>query len=110
MGERKLSESFRKIYDDVKEHIPFKTIYGVRIVDVWNEEYQIAAESKVGRVSNSLFTRFQAAKDKILLDKGIFKEVQWHFRVSPRTGKIGPTRALEENLLKKGIKIIKHFE
>lgn len=68
---------------------------------------QVGHESKVGRTSNGSFTRTQVAKDKELLQNTLKKQV-WHFYRSPVTGKVGPSKPLEKNLLQSGIQIVIH--
>lgn len=67
-------------------------------------------EVKVGRVSASIFTRAQVAKDTWLLKNRKVKRVHWNFYVSSRTGKVGPSRSLRKLLKKHGISYSIHRE
>ena len=63
-------------------------------------------ESKQGRVCLEKKIRRQIEKDAELLRKGDVTEVQWHF--FPGKSGFGPTPALEAELNRHGIKVIRH--
>ncbi|SFA43460.1 RHS repeat-associated core domain-containing protein [Anoxybacillus pushchinoensis] len=67
-------------------------------------------EVKVGRVSASIFTRAQVAKDAWLLKNRKVKRVHWNFYISSRTGKVDPSRSLRKLLKKHGISYSIHRE
>lgn len=67
-----------------------------------------AIEVKVGRVYNSAFVRAQVRKDAALVSDKYdvtIQSAEWHFYKSPITGKVGPSKKLEEFLDENGIKV-----
>jgi len=84
----------------------FDTSMGRRIIDAYNEETEVAAESKSGfvRYSDRIITQIE--KDgELLNDPDIpIKEYEWHFFRSPYTGRVGADPRVFELLEKYGIK------
>ncbi|HET8891811.1 MAG TPA: PKD domain-containing protein [Candidatus Angelobacter sp.] len=84
----------------------FETSRGARIVDAYNPETEVAAESKSGfvRYSDRIITQIE--KDgELLNDPDIpIKEYEWHFFRSPYTGRVGADPRVFELLEKYGIK------
>lgn len=115
-GERALAKIINGV--DVQNHksmnVTFKDsktgkiITERRIIDHFDERNQIAYESKVGYVTKSSFVRKQIAKDIELLKTRQLNKVEWHFFRSSKTGKCGPSKALEKYLEDNGIKVVIH--
>ncbi len=66
-----------------------------------------AIESKVGRTYASLSTLQQVRKDAEILNdpnSGV-NSIAWEFRISPQTGKVGPSPRLKTELEAAGIEI-----
>ena len=63
-------------------------------------------ESKVGRTGLTSRVRQEVARDIKILRSGQLDRIEWVFTRSPTTGKIGPTKALENVLNKHGIPIV----
>jgi hypothetical protein len=75
-----------------------------RFVDVLVEEEGLAIESKVGRTGANKRIREQIAKDKWILENSTkVSVIEWQFRRSGQTGKVGPTPKLERALNEAGI-------
>lgn len=85
--------ALRRIYGGAKTTI--RTESGlVREVD--NLVGRVAHESKVGYTSASSHVRDEFARDLQLLAEGEVDEVVWTFFRSPRTGKIGASKPLQD--------------
>lgn len=72
------------------------TSRGMRIFD--NVKNGKATEIKTGRTYNSKFVKKQVAKDVEAIRKGKIKSSHWRFEQSAKTGKLGPSKALEKTL------------
>jgi len=84
----------------------FRVTGGLRRVDVVKEGLNtVAIESKVGRTSLDSRVRQELARDVKLLRSGQVDKVVWEFSESAKTGKVGPTPALQRKLEKFGIEI-----
>ncbi|MDE6580965.1 MAG: DUF4225 domain-containing protein, partial [Duncaniella sp.] len=83
----------------------FNTDLGRRDVDVHVSETRTAIEDKTGEVCLSPRIQSQANKDISLLKSGQVNSVQWQFYPSPITGKVGPTKPLEQFLQQNNIGI-----
>jgi hypothetical protein len=83
----------------------FWTPHGTRRLDSLTPD-GMAIESKVGRTSASKRILDEVEKDLWLWRNGSKVEgVEWWFRRSPKTGKIGPSSRLLERLESAGIKV-----
>jgi RHS repeat-associated protein len=82
----------------------FRVPGGLRRLDVVDGTTGI--ESKVGRTSLTPRVRQEVARDIKILRSGQLDKIEWVFTESPTTGKIGPTKALENVLNRNGIPII----
>jgi hypothetical protein len=84
----------------------FRVTGGLRRVDVLKEGNEIVAiESKVGRTSLDSRIRQELARDVKMLRSGQVDRVVWEFSESAKTGRVGPTPALQQRLDKFGIEI-----
>ncbi|WP_051910629.1 hypothetical protein [Pectobacterium quasiaquaticum] len=82
----------------------FRVPGGLRRMDVVDGTTGI--ESKVGRTGLTSRVRQEVARDIKILRSGQLDRIEWVFTRSPTTGKIGPTKALENVLNKHGIPIV----
>lgn len=62
-------------------------------------------EVKVGLIGKGDRIRWEAIKDEILMREGKVITTTWVFFQNPLTGKIGPTKGLRAELIKRGIAI-----
>jgi RHS repeat-associated protein len=87
---------------------PFNTSSGPRIVDAYNPETEVAAESKSGFVQYSERIITQIEKDaELLRNPNVpIKEYIWRFYRSPYTGRIGADPRVLQLLEDNGIKWI----
>jgi RHS repeat-associated protein len=84
----------------------FRTTIGGRYVDQFVDG--IAHESKVGMTSLTEGIKVQIAKDVELMATGEIKGAVWHFFKSPKTGLVGATKPLLDELHKYGISYVIH--
>jgi len=82
----------------------FRVTGGLRRVDVLDGS--VAIESKVGRTSLTSVVRRELARDTKLLRTGQVDSVEWHFGISPTTGRGGPTGPLRNKLQRVGIPVV----
>ena len=82
----------------------YRVTGGLRRIDVVDGVTGI--ESKVGRTGITARVRQEVARDIKILRSGQLDQIEWVFTRSPTTGKIGPTKPLEDLLNKHGIPII----
>ncbi|EPD6619757.1 hypothetical protein ACSC89_004748, partial [Salmonella enterica subsp. enterica] len=82
----------------------YRVTGGLRRIDVLDGT--IGVESKVGRTGLTARVRQEVARDLKILRSGQLQSVEWVFTRSPTTGKIGPTKKLEDLLNRHGIPII----
>ena len=82
----------------------FKTSLGNRFIDQLSNG--IAHESKVGYTVLSTRIKTQILKDVELIQSRQIKASTWHFFRSSITGKIGPSKPLQDFLTKNGINFI----
>jgi hypothetical protein len=85
-----------------RREVTMATSLGTRRVDVTTPGRR-GIEVKSGRTSLTGDVRTQIAKDRELIRTGRLQSVEWRFARSPRTGKQGPTRPLEDELTRAGI-------
>ncbi|HEI2620398.1 TPA: RHS repeat protein [Escherichia coli] len=82
----------------------YRVTGGLRRIDVVDGVTGI--ESKVGRTGLTTRVRQEVARDIKILRSEQLDQIEWVFTRSPTTGKIGPTKPLEDLLNKHGIPII----
>lgn len=78
------------------------------MVDGYNKIDGIIYETKYGKASLSEFIKTEIERDALLLKNGEVNKVEWHFFVSEKTGKGGPTKPLLEALFEAGIEVVYH--
>ena len=86
----------------------FSTPFGNRVVDAYNANSGIIAESKYGYQAYSSFIQTEVARDAWLLQNGFVQEVQWHFYYSQVSDSIGGSYNLIRALLDAGIQVFYH--
>ena len=85
-------------------HEFFRTSLGNRFIDQFANG--IAHESKVGYTVLSKRIKIQILKDVELIQRGQINASTWHFFRSGITGRIGPSKPLQDFLTKNGINFI----
>lgn len=78
-----------------------------RLVDAL-DRYGVAHQAFLGYRTLDTSTRSQMEKDANLLKTGRVKGVIWHFYRKEKTGRIGPSASLVQELEKHGISIVLH--
>jgi len=78
-----------------------------RLVDAL-DRYGVAHQAFLGYRALDASTRSQLKKDAELLKTGRVKGVIWHFYRKEKTGRIGPSASLAQELEKNGISIVLH--
>jgi len=99
----------REEFSGKKKSIKINDELGERDIDCWTPD-GIARESKHGGpfdLSDSRI-KLEIKKDTTLLKQGKVKSVEWHFYRNPASPRYGPTDALEKELQKVGIKVVRH--
>ena len=88
---------------------PQRGTAGYRFVDSYNDATGVAAEAKTGYARLTPFVQRQIDKDKLLLAQGRVTKLEWHLYPSSRSGTVGPSRELLDELRNKGIDYIIHL-
>ena len=88
---------------------PQRGTAGYRFVDSYNAATGVAAEAKTGYARLTPFVQRQIDKDKLLLAQGRVTKLEWHLYPSSRSGTVGPSRELLDELRNKGIDYIIHL-
>ena len=89
-----------------QSQVYFMTSRGARYIDQFANG--VAYEAKVGHLSMSPRVKNQIAKDQELLMKEIILSAEWHFFMSPTTGKVGAARSVIDMLNEAGIGVVMH--
>lgn len=85
----------------------FSTSHGLRRIDAL-DDHGIAHQAYL-TFGNAQLKNEQMPKDIELLEKGLVNGVVWHFfRKEGQTGRVGPSKALRQELEKNGIVVVIH--
>ena len=84
----------------------FSTPYGNRVVDAYNPDTGVIAESQYGHQGLTAFIQTEIERDSWLLKNEMVSSVEWHFYYSIRSNSCGPSKPLYRALEEAGFIII----